>query len=162
MLERLLPRQIDATYRGQAAAAWFLAAIMSVKIMQSVLVLISGQYVVSAAEAIALDTYPPAAAQTIVFAFAGWKIDRLLIAIFCLLVLQRYRSLIPLMLSVFILQDVGRRLVAHFYPFPTIGTPTAMLVNLVLLVLAIIGLPLSLWETQSSTTRSKSSPQRLQ
>ena len=132
------------------------------KFTQCLVVLIAGQYVVTWAEAIALDTYPPGAAQTIVFAFAGWKIDRILIVVLCCLVLDRYRSLIPLMSTVFIFEDVGRWLVAHFYTFPTIGTPPAVLVNLALLGLAIIALPLSLWETQSSTTRSKSRPHKLQ
>ena len=150
MLDTLLPRGIDAAYHGHKLAPWLLIVIVSVKIAQVLAVFFGGQFVVGPAEGIALDSYTPAAAQAIVFAFVGWKVDRLLIAMLCLLVLDRYRSLIPLMFTVFVLEDLGRRLTAHFYPFVTVGTPVAPMVNLVLLALAIVGLPLSLWKRNES------------
>lgn len=146
MFDQLLPRHVDDAYRGHKAAPWLLLVIASVKMAQSLVLLFAASYVVSAAEGIPLDEYRPDAAQAIVFAFAGWKIERLLIAILCLIVLDRYRAMIPLMFSIFIVQEFGRQLVARFFPMPTIAAPAVLVVNLVLLTLGVIGLPLSLWK----------------
>ncbi|HSP14026.1 MAG TPA: hypothetical protein VLV78_04670 [Thermoanaerobaculia bacterium] len=144
MLDGLFPRQIDNDYRGHPAAPWLMIVVVSVRIAQSLLVLCCSYYVVILAEALPLDRYPAAASQAIAFAMAGWKVDRLLIALLCLLAIDRYRSMIPLMLTVLLLQELGRRAVAWLYPMTTDGVPGATRVNLVLLMLTAIALVLSL------------------
>jgi hypothetical protein len=158
MFDTLLPRQLDGAYRGHKLAPWLLIVIVSVKIAQSLAVLFAAYEVVSSAEGLPLDTYSPGAAQAVVFAFAGWKVERLLIALLCLLVLDRYRAMIPLMFAMFLLQDSGRRLVAHFFPMTTIGTAPVLIVNLVLLGLAVVGLLLSLWKQDAR--RNENAAQR--
>ncbi len=62
-----------------------------------------------------------------------------------MLVLARYRSMIPFMFALLLLEYSSRKLILHFLPVVKIGTPPGFYVNLILLTLMIVGLALSLW-----------------
>jgi hypothetical protein len=144
MFERVLPRSIDNTFTGLKPAVWLLALILLVKIAQSVSVLFGGASVISGADGIPLDTYPPPAAQTILSVWAFLGFTRLLIYLLGVLVLFRYRSLVPFMFVLLLVQDAGRYLVLHFLPIVRAGSPPGPLVNAILTALTVVGLVLSL------------------
>lgn len=145
MLERLLPQPIDNTYRGHQLALWVLALVVLVKITQSVVIIFDGYSIVMTADGIPLDTYPPAAAQTIVAIWALSGFERLIISLLCVLVLVRYRSMITFMLALLGLDYLARQLILHFVPLVRTGTPLGPRVNFILFSLVIVGLALSLW-----------------
>jgi hypothetical protein len=66
VFNQLLPQRLDNTYRGRRLALWLLALVVSMRILQSVLVIFNGYSTAMNADGIPLDTYPTAAAQTIV------------------------------------------------------------------------------------------------
>lgn len=144
MFNQLLPQRLDNTYRGHKLALWLFALAVSMRTAQSLLVIFNGYSVAMSADGIPLDTYPPAAAQTVVALFALWGLSRLIIALLYVLVLVRYRSAIPLMFALQLMGFLGTRLIDHFIPMATAGTSPASGVNNVLLALTIIGLALSL------------------
>jgi len=115
-----------------------------VRITQSVLVIFNGYSTARGADGIPLDTYAPAAAQTVVALFALGALSRLIISLLCVLVLVRYRSAIPFMFVVLLLSYLAGQLILHFVPLVSTGTPPAPFVNLVSFALMIIGLALSL------------------
>jgi len=154
MLDKILPRNIDNTFHGQKLALWIFVFIVLMKIAQSLAVLFGGPFVISSADGIPLDTYTPAAAQTVVSLWALLGITRFLIGLLCLLVLARYRSMMPFMFGLLLLQDVGRHIVFHFIPIVRVGTPAGPTVNFVLMVLAIVGLVLSLLPNRNPPTQS--------
>ena len=157
MITPLLPRPIDNTYRGHKLAPWLLLLVVSVKFAQSLGILVGGPSVVSGADGIPLDTYTPAAARTVVTLFSLVSVDRLLIGSFCLIVLVRYRSMVPFVLTMLLLQDLGKQLVFGLLPIARVGTPPGPTVNLALLALEIVGLVLSLWtHSQASQTKTHS------
>lgn len=145
VFSRLLPARLDNTYRGHQAALWLFGLIMLMRTVMSVNSILNGRSVASSADGIPLGTYSPAAAQTAVSLFALVGLSMLMICLWCGLVLVRYRSAVPLMFTVLLLQYVGARLVLHYLPIARIGTPIGFYVNLSLLLLIIIGLALSLW-----------------
>jgi hypothetical protein len=61
-------------------------------------------------------------------------------------VLIRYRSMVPFLFAVLLLQHLGGRLIAHYLPLVTTGEPPGSIVNLTLLTLMVVGLGLSLWK----------------
>jgi hypothetical protein len=67
-----------------------------------------------------------------------------MIGLLCMLVLVRYRAMIPFMFALLLLEHLSKRLILHFLPIPRTGTPPGNAVNLVLLALMIVGLALSL------------------
>jgi hypothetical protein len=98
----------------------------------------------TSADGIPLDTYTPAAARTVLSLFALLALANLMIALFGVVVLVRYRSLIPLFFVIFLLHHVGRRLILEWMPIERVGTPPGFGINLALLALTVVGLVLSL------------------
>jgi hypothetical protein len=145
MVNRFLPRPIDNTYGGHRLALWLFGLAVSLKILQSLFVIFNGYSVVTSADGIPLDTYTPASAQTVVAVSALSGLSRLVVCLLCVLVLARYRSAIPFMLALLVLEILARELILHFDPIIRTGTPPAPFVNLIVLALLIVGLVLSLW-----------------
>lgn len=144
MFNALLPRHADNTYRGYKAALWLFALLVLLKTVISLNSIFNGYSVASSADGIPLDTFTPAGAQTVVSLVAALGLSRLMICLLCLLVLARYRALVPLMLSLLLLEHLSRRLILYFLPIPRTGTPPGSGINLVLLALTVAGLALSL------------------
>jgi hypothetical protein len=115
-----------------------LRTIMSVNSM------INGRDIASSADGIPLDTYTPDGARTVVSLFAVIGLSNLVICILCIVVLVRYRALVPLVFSLLLLQHLARRVIHQVLPIATTGNPPATVINLVLLALMVAGLVLSL------------------
>jgi hypothetical protein len=144
VLDQLLPRRIDNTYRGYRIALWLFGLILFMRFAMSLNGIFNGYSVASSADGIPLDTYPPAAAGTIVSLFALLGLSRLTMSLLCLLVLIRYRSMIPLMFAILLLEHLSGRLIRLFLPVATTGTPPGAAIGFVLLGLMIVGFALSL------------------
>ena len=144
MLDALLPRAVDNTYRGHRVALWLFGLVVAVRMLQSLVVIFNGYSTAINADGLPLDTYPPAAAQTAVALFAQASLWRLTVCAVCALVLACYRSAVPLMFVVLILNFLAAQLIFWFVPLVRTGTPPGPYVNLTLFALTVIGLALSL------------------
>jgi hypothetical protein len=144
MLTRLFPRTIDNTYRGSKVALWLLGFTILLKATQSVAIVFDGRRTAMNADGIPIDTYPAAAAQTILALFALLSLWRLLVCLAGVIVLARYRGAAPLMLALFLLQYLASLLMLRFVPLASVGTPPGPTINLVLAALVLVGLILSL------------------
>jgi hypothetical protein len=82
--------------------------------------------------------------------FAAWGLAQTLIGLLCILVLIRYRALVPFMFAVLLIEHLLRRLIFSVLPMPRIGAPPGFVINLVLVALMIAGLGLSLWNRDRS------------
>ena len=144
MLDRLLPQSADNTYRGFRLALWLFAVLVLMKLAMSVNSIFNGRSVASGADGIPLDSYTPAGAQAVVSLFAIWGLGHLTLCVMCVVVLVRYRALIPFMFALLLLEHLSRRLVGYYLPIARTGSPPAPILNLVLFALEIAGLALSL------------------
>ena len=145
MSSPLLPRRADNEYRGRKAALWIFGLVVFVKLAMGVNTTFNGRSVASTADGIPLDTYTPAAAQAFVTVFALLGVGHVVLGLLCVLVLVRYRALVPLMFAFLLLEHVGKRVVHQMMPIERTGTPPGSAINLVLLSLMVVGLALSLW-----------------
>ena len=150
MLDKLLPQPIDNTYSGSKIALWLFGLIVFVHILQSVMVLVNGHSIAQSADGIPLETYPAAAAQTILAIFMLTSLRRLIISLICAVVLFRYRSAVPLMFVVLGLSYLGGQVIFQFVPIVRVGTPPGVVVNLIMFGLTVVGLALSLWRRGAS------------
>src|SRR5947209_6105188 len=109
-------------------------------IIQGVFVIFNGYSTGMNADGIPLDTYPPAATQTIVALWAQRGLSRLIIIIslLCVLVLVRYRSAIPFMFALLLLNYLAGQLIFQFVPVVRTGTPPGPIVNMIMFALMII------------------------
>ncbi len=145
MTSPLLPRRADNEYRGQKVALWIFGLVVFVKLAMGVNTTFNGRSVASSADGIPLDTYTPAAAQAFVTVFALLGVAHVVLGLLCVLVLVRYRALVPLMFTLLLLEHFGKRGVHQLMPIERTGAPPGGVINLVLLSLMVVGLALSLW-----------------
>jgi hypothetical protein len=150
MFDKLLPQPINNRYSGSKIALWLFGLIIFVHILQSVMVIVNGHSIAQSADGIPLETYPAAAAQTILATFMVSSLRRLIISLICAVVLFRYRSAVPLMFVVLGLSYLGGQVILQFVPIGRVGTPPGVVVNLIMFGLTIVGLALSLWRRGGS------------
>jgi hypothetical protein len=151
MFDKLFPRRIDNAYHGHKAALWIFGLVVALKITQSVGVISSGHSIARDADGIPLEAYTADAAKTAVALFAQGSLWRLTFGLLCALVLLRYRSAIPMMFALLVLNYLAGELVFQFAPLIRMGTPPGPIVNLIAFVLMVIGLVLSLWGRSART-----------
>ncbi|PKL10329.1 MAG: hypothetical protein CVV52_18965, partial [Spirochaetae bacterium HGW-Spirochaetae-8] len=86
--------------------------------------------------------------ENIVFAFGLWGVSQTIYAFIQLLVAFKYKSLIPLMYALLILETLGRMMIGIIKPPILQSTPPGGYANWILLPLAIFMLYLSLKKTR--------------
>jgi hypothetical protein len=145
MLEHILPRSIDNTYRGQKPALWLFGLLVLMRFTIGLNSIFNGYAVMTTADGIPLDTFPAAATQSLIALWALLGLSHVFIGVLGVFVLVRYRSMIPFMFALLALQHLSGRLISYFHPLVRTGAPPATVVNLTLLTLMIVGFGLSLW-----------------
>ncbi len=140
----LIPQHIDNGYRGHKLALWFFALLVLMNIAMSLNCIFNGYFVAVSADGAPLDALAPAGAQTVVSLFATWGLEHFVICLLCILVLMRYRSMIPFMFALLLLEDLSRKLILHFLPMVRNATSSGSFVNLLFLAFICVGLVLSL------------------
>jgi hypothetical protein len=147
MLERLLPRVADNCYRGQRFGLW-LFALMLVKIPMGVNVMLNAPSVARSADGVPVDTFGGAGAAAFLFAFAAWGLAQLVLGLLCLLVLVRYRSLVPLAFALLLVEQLGRIALREYWPIERVAAPGGA-INAALAGIMVTGFLLSLWPRRS-------------
>ena len=144
MLNDFLPQHADNAYHGHKLALWIFALIVLMRAVQSLNSFLNARTTARYADGIPLHTYTPAAEQTTasLFSLMGWY--SFIICLVCILVLFRYRSLVPVMFAFLLLQSLGGRLIPYFLPIIRVGTPPGIYVNWILLAFMVVGLALSI------------------
>jgi hypothetical protein len=153
MLGRLAPQRIDNTYAGSRVALWFFGLVVVLKGVMAGNAVFNGYFIASSADGIPLDTYPPAAARAVVSLFGLWGVGHIVLSLLGLLVLVRYRAMVPLMFLVLLVEQLGRKLVTVALPIARPGGASGSFMSVGLLILMIVGLGLSLWRSDSRRTQ---------
>lgn len=143
ILTRLLPAQADNTIQGMKLPVYLFTLIAIVSTVRSCVHLFAPD---GGAGSIAGMDLSVAGADGIVFAFALWGSAQLIYALIQLIVAFRYRSLIPLMYVLLILETLLRLFVGTTRPVSFAHTPPGAIGNYIVLPLAVVMLALSLWK----------------
>ena len=144
MLQRLLPQRIDNTFRGHRLALWLFGVLVLMKGGIGLGTIFNGRSAATSADGIPLDTFSPAGEQAFVSLFAAWGLSQLMLNLIGLLVLVRYRAMVPFMFALLLLEHLSRRLIFVVLPIASTGTSPGFFVNLVFVAVMIVGLALSL------------------
>jgi len=144
MLDRLLPSPGAFSYRGGAAAVWLAALLVVLKVAIALGAIFNGHYAASVADGIPIDSYTPAGAQAFVSLFASLGLAQLAIGVVGLLIIFRYRALLPAYLLLLLVEQLGRKGIAHFLPIPRVGGEGGGLLNWAIIALLLLALALSL------------------
>jgi hypothetical protein len=159
MLNRLFPKRFDNEFRGHALAVWLLVPIVLVRLLQGVNCILDPGGVARSADAIPLDHFAPDASAMIVLLFCLSALSFLWLAAGGVIVLIRYRSMIPLTYLAFLADALARRALNVIHPTadagPPGGHPIGFYVNLALLAAMVVGFVLSLIPRAALTWRNR-------
>lgn len=144
MLDRIFPERIDNHYRGHKLALWVFVPITFMQIAISLVHIFYADGGAQSISTIPLDTYTAGAAQNVIALFARMGLDQLLLGLLFVLLLIRYRAMIPLMYVLIVVHYIAQEGIVHMKPLALAGTSGASTPALVLTVLSISGLVLSL------------------
>jgi len=137
----LLPARADNTIPGMKLPVYVFALLAIVSTVRSCIHLLAPD---GGAGSIAGLDLTVAGASGIVFAFALWGSAQLVYAFVQLAVAFRYRSLVPFMYVLLIIETLLRILVGRMKPVQFAHTPPGAVGNWIILPLAVLMLALSL------------------
>ncbi len=161
MLNRLFPRQIDNAYQGHPIAIWLFVPVVLMKTLMGFNVAglnpwISSRFVIQAADGVPIDTFPAQAASMAVFLFAAWGLALLVLALLSIVVLIRYRAMLPLMFLALAVEQLGRKVLASVHLATGAshdGVSIGTLINWGFSAALVLGLALSLIDSRPRVSR---------
>lgn len=148
IISKLFPESADNNYKGSKIASIMLLIIALVGTVRSCIHLLAPD---GGAGSIAGMDLSAAGAKGIIFAFSLWGSAQLLYAFIQLAVYFRYKTLIPLMYILIIVETLLRMFVGHIKPVNFTHTPPGQIGNYIMIPLAIIMLILSVKKTRKET-----------
>jgi hypothetical protein len=144
MLSRILPTRVDNRFRGLALALWLFVPLAFMKLALGLVHILRADGGAQSVSTMPLDSYPAGAAQNIIGLMARMGLEQLLLGLVFVVVLLRYRALIPLMYAVAVLHFLLQKGVAAMKPLALAGTSGASTMHLVIGAISVVGLVLSL------------------
>ena len=135
ILRVLIPKQVDNSLPCGKLLGVIFALITLVSLFRSLVHMFSAD---GGAGSIAGLNMAVSGAEGIIFAFGLWGSSQLILALLQLLVLIQYRSLIPLMILLVILEVLFRMLIGAIKPVYFASTPPGAIGNWVMLGLGVI------------------------
>jgi len=147
MLESMLPRTASNDYRGHPAALWVLGALSLVLAGRSLIHFFKDDSGVNSIATIVLFSGDPDPNRVIYMFSALWGSQQLLMVFVQWIVLWRYRSLVPLVWALVVLEVCFRLLVGTIHPLTEEfyhRTPPGKVGNLPMFALAVVMLVLAL------------------
>ena len=144
MLARMLPAVVDNRFRGAVVALWLFVPLALMKLALGVAHIVRADGGAQSVSTMPLDTYPPSAAQNIIGLMARMGLEQLLLGLIFLVVLVRYRALVPLMYFVAVLHFLGGRAISEMKPLALAGASGAATMHLIIGAISVVGLVLSL------------------
>jgi len=144
MLSRIFPAQIDNNYRGYRLAIWLLVPIVLLRGLIGFNSIFFSRTVATSADGLPLESFTAAGAQTVIALFALLGLSSLLLALLGVVVLVRYRTMIPFLYLFLLIQELGNKAILLENPIARSASSGAgSAVALTILALTLIGFGLS-------------------
>lgn len=140
---RFLPPACD-DYRCSRLAFYFLVFVAVVSTARSLVHILTPDGGAGSIAGLAVDVEGGA---NIVAMFGQWGASQLILALFYWLAILRYRSLVPFMLAMVVLEQALRIAVGQLKPVEVAAPPPGELGSYILLPLSLVALVLSLRKT---------------
>jgi hypothetical protein len=152
MLSRIFPKQIDNNYRGHWLAIGLFTLFVLLKLVMSTNSVVMTRSVATGADGLPLDNFTGGGAEAVISLFALLGLSQLVLALLGVVVLIRYRAMLPLMYLLMLIVQIGSRVLLMVNPIVRSGGMTigssglsiGFAINLGLLAILLIGFVLSL------------------
>jgi hypothetical protein len=151
MLERVFPSAADFTYRGSRVALWLLGLVLVLKLAIALGAIFNGHYAATVADGIPIDSYTPQGAQAFLSLFASLGLSQFILGAFGVVLLLRYRPLVPLFLLLLLVEFAARKGVNAYIPIVRTGQAPGGAINWTILGVMVLAFILSI--RQNNRTR---------
>lgn len=141
---RILPKSIDNEYKGKPISKYVFLVLTVITIVRSLIHIFATDGGAQSIATIPLDSYTTAGAATVIMMFALWGLSQLLTGIVYFIVYLKYKSLIPAMYVLLLIEYIFRIIIGTMKPIVTAGTAPGGIGNYILIPLCAIMLFLSL------------------
>lgn len=141
---KLLPNQIDNIFRGKKISQYAFLIITVVTIVRSLIHVFAPDGGAQSIATIPLDNYSTEAAATVILIFSFWGLSQLLMGLVYIGVYVKYKSLIPVMYVLLIIEYAMRIVIGQMKPIVTTGTAPGSIGSWVMVPVCIVLLILSL------------------
>ena len=148
MFETLFPRMADNRFPGRRPGLW-LFALMPLKIVMGLNVMINAPSVARSADGVPVESFGAAARAAFSFVFAAWGLGQLVLGLASLVVLLRYRSLVPLMFLALLAEQLGRMGLRIYWPVDRVPGAPGTAINIAISVVMVLGFALSVWRPRT-------------
>ena len=144
MVERLFPPSSDFVYRGSRIALWLLGLVLLVKLGIALGAIFNGHYAASVADGIPIDSYTPQGARAFLSLFALLGVSQFLLGSVGVVVLLKYRALVPCLLLLLVVEFIARKGVALYLPIERSGEAPGGMINWCIFAVIVVAFILSL------------------
>jgi hypothetical protein len=144
MLERVFPSAADFTYRGSRIALWLFGLVVVLKLAIALGAIFNGHYAATVADGIPIDAYTPQGAQAFLSLFASLGLSQFILAVFGVVLLLKYRPLVPLFLLLLLVEYVARKVVGAYIPVERTGQAPGGAINWVIFGVIVLAFILSI------------------
>jgi len=129
MLSRLLPPLVNFTYTGSRVSLWLLGLVLFLKVAIALGAIFNGHYAASVADGIPIDSYTPHGTQAFLSVFASLGLSQLILSLLGVLLLLKYRPLVPVYLLVLLVEYLARKGVNAYMPIARSGNAPGGAIN---------------------------------
>lgn len=147
-LKYLIPKFIDNDFKGKNISLYIFYLISPITIIRSLIHIFAPDGGAKSIANIPLYLYSKNASDTIIHIFSEWGLSQLIMGILYLIVLLKYKSLIPLMYLFLVIEYSTRLLLTIYKPIVIEGHAPGGVANYFLVPLLIILFILSLKKNQ--------------
>ena len=116
ILKYIFPKTADNNYRGSKIALYVFLLIVAITLIRSSIHIFTPDGGARSIAGFPLNTYSDAASSLVILIFSLWGASQLLMGFMYLVVLLRYRSLIPLMYVLIFIEYLSRLLLGVYKP----------------------------------------------
>ena len=151
---KLLPNPVDNCFRGIKISQYAFLLITFATIVRSLIHVFALDGGAQSIATIPLASYSAQAAATVILMFSLWGLSQLLMGIVYLGVYLKYKSLIPMMYVLMIVEYAMRIVIGQMKPIITMGTAPGSIGNWIMVPVCAILLALSLIRGRASAQTS--------
>ena len=145
---KLLPVVIDNQFRGIKLSQYAFLLITAATIVRSLIHVFAPDGGAQSIATIPLESYSPQAAATVILMFSLWGLSQLLMGFVYLGVYLKYKSLIPMMYLLLIVEYAMRIVIGQMKPIVTSGTAPGSIGNWIMVPVCVVLLALSLIQSR--------------
>ena len=151
-IKLLFPKTVDNCFAGNKIALWLFYLVTIVTLWRSQHHLFAPDGGAQSIATIPLDTYSTGASSAIIGVFALWGLSQLLIGFIYAIVCVRYKSLIPFMYLLGIIEYATRAFVIGVQkPIETVSNAPGAVANIPFIIVFILMLFLALWKQDKNS-----------